>query len=596
MIYAGLIHFNGASELSFKLSAVLEPYADQSHSLIRKNQLTLCCGKLSSMNDMDEVWKNESSILLGRVFNKVGTPSFNEKSFKQLSHSTKEEVLKEKWGKYIYITHNEKSFEFEIVMDSTGQLPLFFYPFSNGDILFASDVDLIFKVLGEKPVYDWGYLCSYLIYGCSSATLTPFKGVYEIPPACEMKITRGSTQIIPAWDPLSFYKTPYYQKEDAVDILRNSLKPWISPYKNICVSLSGGLDSSSLVYCLKDLIREDQKLVALNYYHSQIKSSNELHHAQKVCEETGIELIGVDSSHSLPFDPFDITSPLCPNKPCPGLLSLKWLTSIFENLPVDGSCTFLSGHGSDHIFMRPPSKRSVSDYILERGLKGVQREINNMTHFYRDSFWAICKENIKSLASHFFSQGFSKRHPKNVQDKIPKWMQTTYKNALQSFAHPIYEHLSSDMPPGKYDQIDAFYEGLASIHMEINPFLATHYPFLYGPVVEFSLSFPTYELFDKGYDRYPLRKAVSDSFQTETVWRRDKSETTGLFQRGIKKNLDYILDICLKGKFAEQGLIDERGLHKTITMLSNGDINHMWPFLHLASAEIFLKCWEDKSS
>ena len=88
----------------------------------------------------------------------------------------------------------------------------------------------------------------------------------------------------------------------------------------------------------------------------------------------------------------------------------------------------------------------------------------------------------------------------------------------------------------------------------------TYYPFLYEPVVEFALSFPTYELFDKGYDRYPLRKAVSEIFKTDTVWRRDKSQTTGLFQLGIKQNLDHVLDICLKGHFVKQGLIDKEGL------------------------------------
>ena len=57
-------------------------------------------------------------------------------------------------------------------------------------------------------------------------------------------------------------------------------------------------------------MKKDQTLNALNYFHSQVKSSNELVHARKVCEETGIELIEIDASNSLPFDPSTTKQPL----------------------------------------------------------------------------------------------------------------------------------------------------------------------------------------------------------------------------------------------------------------------------------------------
>ncbi len=128
----------------------------------------------------------------------------------------------------------------------------------------------------------------------------------------------------------------------------------------------------------------------------------------------------------------------------------------------------------------------------------------------------------------------------------------------------------------------------------MNPIYPASYPFLYAPVVEYALSLPTYTLFDKGYDRYPLRKSVSDRFRTERVWRRDKSQTTGIFQLGMKKNLDYILSLCAKGHFVQRELIEKEELEKTISLISHGDTNDLWPFTHLASAEIFLSYW-DKS-
>jgi len=592
MIYAGLIHFNDARDRACELEGALASYTQTSPTIVTKSSLTLCYGKLSNTQDMDEVWENASSLVLGRIFDKMNACSFGKENFKDLSTQTKEEALAKIWGKYIYIQAHDKNSQFDIVVDSTGQLPFFYAPLPNGNVLFASDIEILLKVLGQKPEMNWTYLCSYLVYGNSSAIQTPFQNIYELPPACCLKISKNERKTEPFWNPLRSVR----QEKDAVGVLQATLKAWIEPYKNICVSLSGGLDSSSLVYCLKGILKDNQTLSAVNYFHSQVKSSNELVHARKVCQETGIDLVEIDASTPLPFDPSSQKQLLKPNKPFTGLISLKWFENTAAYLPSEGSCTFLSGHGSDHIFMRPPSKKSVSDYILERGFTGSQAQLKNITQFYRDPIFSILKENALSLSSYFLSRRLGKRDPKNMQDKSPDWIKRAlHQQSSPDFVHPMYEPLSKKILPGKYVQIDALYEGIASIHMEMDPIYPTSYPYLYEPVVEFALSFPTYDLFDKGYDRYPLRKAVSDHFKTETVWRRDKSRTTGIFQLGVKKNLEHVLEICLEGQFVKQGLIDKEGLRQTILLIGNGGIDHLWSFMQLASAEIFINTWEGNS-
>ncbi len=601
MIYAGYLNFGTQSGSQFvreeNLIKAIGAFSQDPPLIVRKNALVLCYGKVSNIHDKDEMWENESSLIFGRVFDKERSTALEAKTFKKLSSLSKEEVLSKIWGKYVYLHANQMESQFDIVVDSTGQLPFFYYPFSDGSLLFSSDMEVLFKALGTKPDYNWEYFCSYMVYGNSSAIQTPFVNVFELPPACCLQVTREEKTIVPFWSPLRSYKDPEIQNRDAVSVLQSTLKPWIEPYKNICVSLSGGLDSSALVYCLKDLVTKDQNLFALNYFHSQVKSSNELVHAQKVCQETGIELIEVDASNCMPFDPSHKKHPLKPNKPFPGLVSLKWLDVIQDHIPSNDPFTFLSGHGSDHIFMRPPSKKSTADYLLEKGVKGYKKQLESVAHFYRDPLYSIFKDNAESLWSHLCSLRSDKRDIKKPLDETPDWVtQEVYSAASSEFVHPVYASLPKKMLPGKFDQVDAVYEGLASIHMamesQIDP---TYYPFLYEPVVEFALSFPTYELFKQGYDRYPLRKSVSDTFKTETVWRRDKSQTTGLFQLGIKRNLDYILDLCLNGYFVKQGLIDAKGLRNTLNLISNGDIKHMWPFMHLASIEIYLRYWDEKT-
>ncbi|MBS0186335.1 MAG: hypothetical protein JSS34_08485 [Proteobacteria bacterium] len=597
MIYAGLLNFSASSITEKHLSKALLSFTQVSPTVIHKNALILCYGKLSKTQDMDDVWENDSSILLGRIFEKEPSCVLKKETFKELSHLRKEDVLKKLWGKYIYIHIPKETSQFDIVIDATGQLPFYYYIFQNGNILFASDIEIIFKVLSQKPDYNWPYLCSYLVYGNSNSIETPFKNIFELPPACFLKITPHERKTSLFWNPLDSYKNSNSPKNDAVNVLQSTLKPWIEPYQTVCVSLSGGLDSSSLVYCLKDLVKKDQTLTALNYFHSHIKSSNELIHARKVCEETGIELIEVDASNSLPFNPSQKKHPMRPSKPFPGLVSLNWLETIFNNIPATGSFTFISGHGSDHIFMRPPSQKSISDYIIEKGLKGSKDQFKDIAQFYRDPLFSLFKLNLRTLFSHFLRMKKEKAHLKDQIKDLPKWIKKElFQNTSSPYSHPIDDALPQDTLPGKKDQIDALFQGFSSIQIEMmDQADPTFYPFLYEPVIEFALSFPTYELFKNGYDRYPLRKSVSDTFKTDTVWRRDKSQTTGLFQLGIKKNLDHILSLCFEGHFVKLKLVDKESLHKTITLLGDGDINHLWPLIHLVSVEMFLRYWDERS-
>lgn len=63
----------------------------------------------------------------------------------------------------------------------------------------------------------------------------------------------------------------------------------------------------------------------------------------------------------------------------------------------------------------------------------------------------------------------------------------------------------------------------------------------------------------------------------------------------MKQNLERVLSTCLEGHFVKQDLIDKESLHQTIRLIGNGDAKNLWQFLYLASAEIFLRYWDEKS-
>jgi len=595
MIHLGLWSVRNISDKIHELTSILKQYTGEEPSFTAKNNFALTYGKLYPQQDMDQIWESDSTVLIGRIFDKERHTTVKQKEFRQYSQDLKQDLTRKVWGKYVYWLVDNTN-KLEVMVDPTGQLPCFYYTLPNGDLLFASHIDLINQCLSYNLHYNWSYLCSYLFYGSSSAIQTPFEGVQEIPPGCVLTTTQSNLEIRSFWNPFATYVDISPPSGNAVDALQSVLKPVIEPYQNVCVSLSGGLDSSALVYCLSEIKRSDQKLTALNYFHSEVNSSNELHYARKVCEEVGIELIEVDTSKILPFDTYCEDRRLKLNKPFSGCISLVSINQLQGYLPADGSCILLNGHGSDHIFMMPPTQMSIADYLLTtQGTQGLGSKIKDITRFYRDSLTPVLTQNMVSLVRYLFAQKPDKRGSRSSQDKPPRWLtKKVYQHTTAKFAHPVYRDVPSRILPGKYKQIDALYEGLASIHANADNHNPEYYPFFCEPVVEFAFSFATYNLFQNGYDRYPLRQAVSSHFHTDTVWRRDKGETTGILQLGVKKNIDYVMELCLEGELVKQGFIYKEGLRQTILLISNGDNNDLWPFIQLASIEIFLKIWSRK--
>src|SRR5579872_6010861 len=100
MIFVGLLHFNEKSccELDEnKLVSTLTLYTS-APTLIKKQFLTLCYSKRSEQHDKDEVLENETTLLMGRIFDKASSCSLTSKEFEIFSSRNKEEALGKIWG------------------------------------------------------------------------------------------------------------------------------------------------------------------------------------------------------------------------------------------------------------------------------------------------------------------------------------------------------------------------------------------------------------------------------------------------------------------------------------------------------------------
>ena len=280
---------------------------------------------------------------------------------------------------------------------------------------------------------------------------------------------------------------------------------------------------------------------------------------------------------------------LKPNKPATALFGSSEADPIFALLNQEDPAIFISGHGGDHIFMCPPTKRSMTDYFKEEGMRGLYKKTCDLAAYYRKPLANILKPNLK-----YVFRGLSaKKREIDEMNQAPWFHKKLYEFSSTSYEHPFYNQPNLPDAPGKFDQFTGILQAFSSICIDgVDQTNPTFYPLLCTPIIECALKIPTYNLYEQGFDRYPFRKAVSDYFKTDCVWRRDKGETSGILQLSIKANMERILSLCLEGGFARNNFVNKDLLQKHIKEVAYGSTDYLWPLLNLLSVEIFLEYWE----
>lgn len=590
MIFAGIVWRSNKKKLDLAhgLKSKINRLVEKT-STIEDDLLTFFSGTLNEKNDNDSTLYVDNAVFVGRAFAKDTYKSLTSEEFKEISfdHDTNN-LIQKYWGKYVSIV-NDLSKDFstvKITRDPTGQLPFFYSVDNESNIVFSSEIQIIVDYTTKEPEYNSHYLSNYIINGASYSNHTLFKNVYELPPGHTLTIKPASLTIEEAWNPITYY-THNYQPNDLFTSGKNVLKSWINDYENIFLSLSGGLDSTALLCFLNDIKRPTQNLIAINYFHSKTKTTNELKYASDICSKLNIDLRGVDFLESLPFDDLSYPFSICPNRPLPAIINFNQHKMISDIIHTDKSSVFISGHGGDHLFMCPPLESSLSDYVFEKGFKEFRHKLEDLASYYRKPITSILKNNVRDVLLSLKN----KNAPPSFEN--PGWIKADLiEKALSCSENKVYSQFSKTRLPGKRQQLESIKSAFPTISLEyIDPSNPTFYPFLYQPIIELVLAIPTYDLYQEGYDRYPLRKCITDYYKIDMVWRREKGQTTGMFQLGIKKNMENIMGLCSEGHFCRNGLIDKENLFKHIREVSCGSTRALWPLINLISAEIFVSSW-----
>lgn len=535
---------------------------------------------------------SQQLIVIGKIYSKCDLKEATVEEIRSLEEMSVDRITKLFWGDFILIRQSPKEGEevirLEIVRSLNSQTPIFYSSCLEKDrIVLSTKLSDILKMTGKQINYP--YIKTFLTYGNFVSQYTPYDYINEIPIGCLLKIGKDLSLIHKVlWDPSYFTSNTEYNKEESQEkifhVLHNLTTLYTSSYKNILLDYSGGVDSTGLLYIIKDAIRSNASnidLKAINYVNTNIRAADEEEHARNICNELEVKLVRHDTSNFLPFTPFyENFSPNYLSSLLVYLADENAIGVLADHLSHKET-VFISGHGGDHIFCCPPLLDSISDYWKTKRFKGLIKKVKEISSYERSNIVEVLKLVL-----------FANTTP-TFQPYDSSLFNFTLLDDKEEVVWPMEHSIAlSNCPKGKATQIRGLYHAFATLNIDIRQGITSLpiiYPLLSQPLIEAVLSIPTYELYGKGYDRLFFREMIAKKYKNAKIWRKEKGETTGVLQLGIKGNLKAIKELVSEGFLASNNIINLNHTIQALELISRGYSHNLTPIMNIISVELFLK-------
>lgn len=428
-------------------------------------------------------------------------------------------------GMFAFAIHDADTNEIILARDPFGIKPLYYVQNENF-FMFCSEIKGILTEPKIKRTINNSRLKEYLKYGwVNQSPETIFSEIKELPPA-HFAIVSAESSIYVVPKPYWILK-PNERRDitfqDAVaqvkEILYNNIRIHLRSDVEVGYTLSGGIDSSSIIGVANDILPEKKK-ISFSYLPNS-EEKNERKWIDIVNKKVTAEpfftqpsektfISEIEKIIALQDEPFGSTSMYAQYK-------------VFELVRQNNVKVILDGQGADEIFAGYPL------YFTERALSILKKEgIVSYFSFIRRIDPALNISRQKQILKTLFQY-------------LPQSLQREVENRHFSHSTRLLEKCVSEMEETKFDTSNfngnfmkgSLYKGLK--HNDLPAMLRYQdrnsmafsvegrVPFLTKNLVEFVYSLPEeFILPNEGYTKKLLREAMKEYLPTEIFNRKDK--------------------------------------------------------------------------
>lgn len=517
-------------------------------------------------------------------------PVFDEELAREIVRTRGRYLMDNYWGGYVAFLNDHGATHY-VLRDCSGKIPCFAITHGDITIVTSSIEDLSGLALPAFSV-NARYLAGFIYTAEVSQRECAVNEVKELLAGESLELNGNHARQFTMWDPRSICRDHAIEDfEDASRQVRRVTQAcvdfWASKYDRIVHRLSGGLDSSMILGCLKHSAY--RPIVTCLHLESGGADDNEREFAELAATRAGVELV-VQPGYS-PDARYDERIFRLPKAPKPSVanLGITLEPDLRNSVPAQAKAEAVwDGEGGDHLFFSPSSAFGAVDYAFSHGIAGdFSRCVRDAIRRSRLSYWGVLRRSIRLglLRGNW--------QPEDEYDRQVTFLNPAIVPAnIADYVWQPWSDDASDLPPGKRWQI-CLLACLIHRHRPVPElqYACEHHPLFSQPLFELCLRIPLYTLLQGGGNRALERAAFQDRVPERIIRRENKGAVATTLMSKIRESLPYLRDLVLDGVLVQERVI----LRSTLEpyLVGNRPMNDriLWPFLSSIAAEAWARKW-----
>jgi asparagine synthase (glutamine-hydrolysing) len=500
-------------------------------------------------------------------------------------------------GDFALVHYDRRSNSLLLARDPFGIRPLFYHRNRN-ELSVASDLPALVKISAESPELDHDYVCTYLVT-LPEPGRTPIRNFYPVEPGYMIIARNGQLSASRFWRPETIKEIVYqtdteYEQHCRHLMVEGTRRCLRTDDRPIWITLSGGLDSSTVVCLADQLIRsgeaEAKDFQTYSVVFEDARSSDERQFMRAVEQrvgQTGFHL--VDDPHWLAI-PSPKESFL--RMPTPLLCVPARQDRLRDEMVQHGARVLLNGLGGDQVFWNAPvpapqlSKLLMNFDLLalHRGTKLWSRTIKQP---YVHTLW-------KNALLPFMPDSVRARFQPELL--VPEWLDQTLTRKMRLRERTLLPRDPYGFDdPGKRIQSGAFQQlirMIASGGYAERDGIELRSPLLYQPLVEFSLAIPFEQKLRPGEVRSLMRRALRNDLPEKVLNRPGKGEISEAMHKGLLRQSSRIDSLLADPLVCSLGFVDRERLRSAVSLAKHGAKLNVGALLKTISLEIWLQSFQ----
>ncbi|MFC1509657.1 asparagine synthase (glutamine-hydrolyzing) [Candidatus Omnitrophota bacterium] len=501
------------------------------------------------------------------------------------------ECLSDLRGPFAFALWDEKKGALFLARDRVGKKPLY-YTYRNGTLIFGSEIKAMLQDPEVTAEVNKNKLSDYLTYGYIPTPESMFKGIMKLPPAHFMVYEKGDIRMEKYWE-LDFSKKIKLSDGECcdkiLDLLEEATRIRMISDVPLGAFLSGGIDSSAVVYMMSKLSSRPVKTFSIGFEEEEY---SELKFAKIIANKFGTEhkehIVRPKAIEILPKLVWHYNEPYADSSALPSYYVAKMTRhDVTVALNGDGGdeCfggyeRFMAAKFAEYLKIAPsnllrfiagrlPESLGLKDFKtrLKRFLLMASRPYRERHYNWVGIFRDEEKENL-------FSEGFKKE----ISNKSSFYYLNNAFDECKS-KDIVDLVMSTDIKTSLLDDL--------LVKMDIATMansLEGRSPFLDHKVMEFAASIPSSMKIKGTRLKYMLKKALKNKLPDEILGREKMGFGVPLdsWFRGELK--DYSHEMLLSDRCIKRGYFKREALKGILDRHLSGKVNNgarIWSLLFL---------------